>query len=163
MQIRLLEGLYASRISSVSSSNKHIHMQAFLLDQTADSTSWAHALLESRSSYASLREHFLKYCKHPEYLTAGNSDPLADDSNASPPLIMSMVLTLIWSSRHGIHIARMRYYELRSSKMFSVYLTSHSTTSHMYKSSSQMSSSSTANSTLMSEATARACMSYLHR
>lgn len=29
-----------------------------------------------------MREHFLKYCKHPEYLTAGNSDPLADDSNS---------------------------------------------------------------------------------
>ncbi|RWA10793.1 hypothetical protein EKO27_g4324 [Xylaria grammica] len=56
-------------------------MQAFLLDQT-HRTNWAHALLESRSSYASLREHFLKYIKHPEYLTAGNSDPLAEDANS---------------------------------------------------------------------------------
>ncbi|KAI0909811.1 rab-GTPase-TBC domain-containing protein [Ustulina deusta] len=56
--------------------------KAFLLDQTTHTSNWAHALLESRSSYASLREHFLKYSKHPEYLTAGNSDPLADDANS---------------------------------------------------------------------------------
>ncbi|KAI1821337.1 rab-GTPase-TBC domain-containing protein [Xylaria intraflava] len=56
--------------------------KAFLLSQTPHATSWTRALLESRSSYASRREHFLKYIKHPEYLTAGNSDPLADDSNS---------------------------------------------------------------------------------
>ncbi|KAI1326357.1 rab-GTPase-TBC domain-containing protein [Xylariaceae sp. FL0255] len=56
--------------------------KAFLLNQTTHSTNWAHALLESRSSYASLRDHFLKYIKHPEYLTAGTSDPLADDNNS---------------------------------------------------------------------------------
>ncbi|TGJ84539.1 hypothetical protein E0Z10_g4218 [Xylaria hypoxylon] len=57
-------------------------LQAFLLNQTTHTANWTHALLESRSSYASLREHFLKYTKHPEYLTAGNSDPLADDANS---------------------------------------------------------------------------------
>ncbi|KAI1281355.1 rab-GTPase-TBC domain-containing protein [Xylaria sp. FL0933] len=56
--------------------------KAFLLNQTTQASNWTHALLESRSSYASLREHFLKYCKHPEYLTAGNSDPLADDADS---------------------------------------------------------------------------------
>ncbi|KAI0542298.1 rab-GTPase-TBC domain-containing protein [Xylaria digitata] len=56
--------------------------KAFLLNQTTHTTNWAHVLLESRSSYASFREHFLKYTKHPEYLTAGNSDPLADDANS---------------------------------------------------------------------------------
>ncbi|KAI8635067.1 RabGAP/TBC [Xylariaceae sp. FL1651] len=56
--------------------------KAFLLNATTHTTNWAHALLESRSSYASLSDHFLKYIKHPEYLTAGNSDPLADDSNS---------------------------------------------------------------------------------
>ncbi|KAI1363715.1 rab-GTPase-TBC domain-containing protein [Xylaria arbuscula] len=57
--------------------------KAFLLNQTTFTDSnWTHALLESRSSYTSLREHFLKYCKHPEYLNAGNSDPLADDANS---------------------------------------------------------------------------------
>ncbi|KAI8947637.1 rab-GTPase-TBC domain-containing protein [Xylaria longipes] len=56
--------------------------KAFLLNQTTHTANWAHALLESRSSYASLREHFLKYSKHPEYLTAGNSDPLAEDANS---------------------------------------------------------------------------------
>ncbi|KAJ3562927.1 hypothetical protein NPX13_g8378 [Xylaria arbuscula] len=33
-------------------------------------------------SLADASEHFLKYCKHPEYLNAGNSDPLADDANS---------------------------------------------------------------------------------
>ncbi|KAI0434063.1 rab-GTPase-TBC domain-containing protein [Xylaria sp. FL1042] len=56
--------------------------KAFLLNQTTHTSNWTHALLESRSSYASLREHFLKYSKHPEYLTAGNSDPLADDADS---------------------------------------------------------------------------------
>ncbi|KAI0200419.1 rab-GTPase-TBC domain-containing protein [Astrocystis sublimbata] len=56
--------------------------KAFLLNQTTDTVNWAHALLEARSSYATLREHFLKYIKHPEYLTAGNLDPLAEDSNS---------------------------------------------------------------------------------
>ncbi|KAI0527781.1 rab-GTPase-TBC domain-containing protein [Xylaria bambusicola] len=57
--------------------------KAFLLNQTTlTDSNWTHALLESRSSYTSLREHFLKYCKHPEYLNAGNSDPLADDANS---------------------------------------------------------------------------------
>ncbi|KAI1312167.1 rab-GTPase-TBC domain-containing protein [Xylaria venustula] len=56
--------------------------KAFLLSQTTHASNWTHALLESRSSYASLREHFLKYTKHPEYLTAGSSDPLADDADS---------------------------------------------------------------------------------
>ncbi|KAI0166670.1 RabGAP/TBC [Xylariaceae sp. FL1272] len=56
--------------------------KAFLLNQTTHTTNWAHAMLESRSSYASLRDHFLKYIKHPEYLNAGNLDPLADDANS---------------------------------------------------------------------------------
>ncbi|KAI0871186.1 rab-GTPase-TBC domain-containing protein [Hypoxylon argillaceum] len=71
-----------SRQSPCISGCRSVCWKAFLLNQTTDTTNWAHALLESRSSYASLREHFLKYIKHPEYLTAGNSDPLADDSNS---------------------------------------------------------------------------------
>ncbi|KAI1818741.1 rab-GTPase-TBC domain-containing protein, partial [Poronia punctata] len=56
--------------------------KAFILSNTSDTTNWTHVLLESRSTYASLRDHFLKYIEHPEYLTAGNSDPLADDPNS---------------------------------------------------------------------------------
>ncbi|KAI1437730.1 rab-GTPase-TBC domain-containing protein [Xylaria sp. CBS 124048] len=56
--------------------------KAFLLSQAPHATNWSRALLESRSSYASRRDHFLKYINHPEYLTAGNSDPLADDPNS---------------------------------------------------------------------------------
>ncbi|KAI0105420.1 rab-GTPase-TBC domain-containing protein [Nemania sp. FL0031] len=70
------------RHSPCISGCRSVCWKAFLLNQTTHTTNWAHALLESRSSYASLREHFLKYIKHPEYLTAGNSDPLADDSNS---------------------------------------------------------------------------------
>ncbi|KAI1633747.1 rab-GTPase-TBC domain-containing protein [Biscogniauxia mediterranea] len=61
---------------------RSICWKAFLLNQTANTINWSHALLESRSTYASLRDHFLKYIKHPEYLTAGTSDPLADDADS---------------------------------------------------------------------------------
>ncbi|KAI0480846.1 RabGAP/TBC [Xylariaceae sp. FL0804] len=56
--------------------------KAFLLSQTTDAANWSHALLESRSTYSSLRDHFLRYIKHPEYLNAGISDPLADDADS---------------------------------------------------------------------------------
>ncbi|KAI1338025.1 RabGAP/TBC [Xylariaceae sp. FL0016] len=61
---------------------RSICWKAFLLNRTTNTTNWSHALLESRSTYSSLRDHFLKYIKHPEYLTAGNSDPLADDADS---------------------------------------------------------------------------------
>ncbi|KAI1143837.1 RabGAP/TBC [Hypoxylon sp. FL0543] len=54
----------------------------FLLNQSTDTTNWSHVLLESRSTYSSLRDHFLKYIKHPEYLTAASVDPLADDPDS---------------------------------------------------------------------------------
>lgn len=57
--------------------------KAFLLSRGASTANWFHALLESRSTYASLRDHFLKYIKHPEYLADVNSDPLADDPDVS--------------------------------------------------------------------------------
>lgn len=58
---------------------RSICWKTFLLGHGSDTTSWTHALLESRSTYASLRDHFLKYIDHPEYLAAVNTDPLADD------------------------------------------------------------------------------------
>ncbi|RYC61185.1 hypothetical protein CHU98_g5016 [Xylaria longipes] len=123
--------------------------KAFLLNQTTHTANWAHALLESRSSYASLREHFLKYSKHPEYLTAGNSDPLAEDANVSslPLHLIHAVAWLTMSSRRGIHTVKMRSCGLKSYKMSNVYRTNHSTTSHTSKHSSRMFSLSTANST----------------
>ncbi|KAH9898895.1 RabGAP/TBC [Xylariomycetidae sp. FL2044] len=61
---------------------RSICWKAFLLSQTTNTANWSHALLESRSTYASLRDHFLKYIKHPEYLAAAPSDPLADDPDS---------------------------------------------------------------------------------
>ncbi|KXJ94532.1 rab-GTPase-TBC domain-containing protein [Microdochium bolleyi] len=61
---------------------RSICWKAFLLNQTANTANWAHALRELRSSYSSLRDHFLKYIKHPEYLNAGTLDPLADDADS---------------------------------------------------------------------------------
>ncbi|RYP63415.1 hypothetical protein DL770_009394 [Monosporascus sp. CRB-9-2] len=55
----------------------------FLLGQTfADADDWSRSLLELRSEYSSLKDHFLKYVNHPEYLTAAPSDPLADDPDS---------------------------------------------------------------------------------
>ncbi|KAL7627008.1 hypothetical protein AAE478_003784 [Parahypoxylon ruwenzoriense] len=48
-------------------------------ESTTDAADWSHALSESRSTYSSLRDHFLRYIKHPEYLTGASGDPLADD------------------------------------------------------------------------------------
>ncbi|OTB08631.1 hypothetical protein M426DRAFT_316640 [Hypoxylon sp. CI-4A] len=61
---------------------RSICWKAFLLNQTTDTTNWSHALLESRSTYSSLRDHFLKYIEHPEYLTSATVDPLADDADS---------------------------------------------------------------------------------
>ncbi|RYO77251.1 hypothetical protein DL766_008065 [Monosporascus sp. MC13-8B] len=48
----------------------------------ADIDDWSRSLLELRSEYSSLRNHFLKYVNHPECLTAASSDPLADDPDS---------------------------------------------------------------------------------
>ncbi|KAI2630730.1 RabGAP/TBC [Hypoxylon sp. NC1633] len=61
---------------------RSICWKAFLLNLTTDTANWSHALLESRSTYSSLKDHFLKYIKHPEYLTAASVDPLADDTDS---------------------------------------------------------------------------------
>ncbi|KAI1103763.1 RabGAP/TBC [Jackrogersella minutella] len=61
---------------------RSICWKTFLLNQTADITSWSHAILESRSTYSSLRDHFLRYIKHPEHLTTASCDPLADDADS---------------------------------------------------------------------------------
>ncbi|KAI0887274.1 RabGAP/TBC [Annulohypoxylon maeteangense] len=61
---------------------RSICWKAFLLSQSTDPTSWTNTMLESRGTYASLRDHYLKYIKNPEYLTTVSSDPLADDANS---------------------------------------------------------------------------------
>lgn len=58
---------------------RSICWKTFLLGSGSSPTSWHHALLESRSTYASLKDHFLKYIEHPEYLATASVDPLADD------------------------------------------------------------------------------------
>ncbi|KAK7941021.1 uncharacterized protein PG986_013408 [Apiospora aurea] len=61
---------------------RSICWKSFLLGHGSSTTSWTHALLESRSTYAFLRDHFLKYINHPEYLATVNTDPLADDPDS---------------------------------------------------------------------------------
>ncbi|KAK8056016.1 hypothetical protein PG993_001243 [Apiospora rasikravindrae] len=61
---------------------RSICWKTFLLGHGSSTTSWTHTLLESRSTYASLRDHFLKYINHPEYLATVNTDPLADDPDS---------------------------------------------------------------------------------
>ncbi|KAI1769960.1 RabGAP/TBC [Hypoxylon cercidicola] len=58
---------------------RSICWKAFLLNQTTNARDWSEALLESRNTYYSMKDYFLKYIKHPEYLTAASVDPLADD------------------------------------------------------------------------------------
>ena len=57
-------------------------MKAFLLFQGLDQSQWAKTLNHSRSGYASLRDHFLKYIDHPDDLDS-TVDPLTEDDNVS--------------------------------------------------------------------------------
>ncbi|KAH8673560.1 rab-GTPase-TBC domain-containing protein [Xylariales sp. PMI_506] len=61
---------------------RSICWKAFVLGRGSTTANWSHTLLESRSTYASLREHFLKYIQHPEYLSNASADPLADDADS---------------------------------------------------------------------------------
>jgi hypothetical protein len=59
--------------------------QAFLLFKDVNPSNWSHVLLENRNSYSALREHYLKYIKHPELLNQLSLDPLADDPDVGSP------------------------------------------------------------------------------
>lgn len=59
--------------------------QAFLLFKDVNAANWSHVLLENRNSYSALREHYLKYIKHPELLNQLSLDPLADDPDVRAP------------------------------------------------------------------------------
>lgn len=56
--------------------------KAFLLFKDVNASNWSHVLLENRNSYSTLREHYLKYIKHPELLNQLPLDPLADDPDS---------------------------------------------------------------------------------
>ncbi|KAE8451222.1 hypothetical protein EG329_004386 [Mollisiaceae sp. DMI_Dod_QoI] len=55
--------------------------KAFLLFQSTEVTGWSRALVDSRSAYTSLREHFLRYIENPDELGSA-LDPLDDDQNS---------------------------------------------------------------------------------
>ncbi|KAI1464665.1 RabGAP/TBC [Daldinia caldariorum] len=61
---------------------RSICWKIFLLGQSTGTADWSQAISETRSTYSSLRDHFLKYINHPEYLTTDSADPLADDANS---------------------------------------------------------------------------------
>lgn len=56
-------------------------LQAFLLYKSAEKSTWAKTLSDSRSAYTSLREHFLKNIEHPDDISA--EDPLTDTETVS--------------------------------------------------------------------------------
>ncbi|KAF3063864.1 TBC1 domain family member 5 [Daldinia childiae] len=61
---------------------RSICWKVFLLTQSTNIVDWSHDISESRTTYSYLRDHFLKYIKHPEHLTADSVDPLADDADS---------------------------------------------------------------------------------
>jgi TBC1 domain family member 5 len=56
--------------------------QAFLLYGPLSQASWPKQLADSRSTYTSLRDHFLRFIDHPNDINS-TADPLADDSTVS--------------------------------------------------------------------------------
>ncbi|MCJ1244124.1 hypothetical protein MMC30_001322 [Trapelia coarctata] len=59
---------------------RSICWKAFLLFENLDRSTWSKTLRDSRSAYASLREHFLRDITYPDDLSA--VDPLADDETS---------------------------------------------------------------------------------
>ncbi|CAG8962438.1 hypothetical protein HYFRA_00014067 [Hymenoscyphus fraxineus] len=55
--------------------------KTFLLFQNIQTTTWSRALVDSRSAYTSLREHFLRYIENPDEVGSA-LDPLDDDQNS---------------------------------------------------------------------------------
>ena len=56
--------------------------QTFLLFQSTEVTGWSQALGDSRSAYASLRVHLLRFIENPDELRSA-LDPLDDDLHVS--------------------------------------------------------------------------------
>lgn len=68
--------------SPCESGCRSVCWKAFLLFKDVNTSNWSHVLLENRNSYSALREHHLKYIKHPELLNQLSLDPLADDPDS---------------------------------------------------------------------------------
>ena len=64
--------------------SRSVCWKAFLLFHDAAPANWSHILLETRNTYSTLRDHYLKYIKHPEQLAELSLDPLADDPEVRP-------------------------------------------------------------------------------
>ncbi|KAF5865058.1 hypothetical protein ETB97_005623 [Aspergillus alliaceus] len=60
---------------------RSICWKAFLLFDNLDRTQWPQRISESRSAYAALKAHFMKYIEHPDDLQSA-VDPLADDEES---------------------------------------------------------------------------------
>lgn len=60
---------------------RSICWKAFLLFDNLDRTLWPQKISETRSAYAALKAHFMKYIEHPDDLQSA-VDPLADDEES---------------------------------------------------------------------------------
>lgn len=82
--ICVLESVFDSRI--IYACSRVDDTQVFLLFQTTDTTTWSHALVDSRSAYSSLREHLLRYMENSDELDSA-LNPLDDDRHVRSPLL----------------------------------------------------------------------------
>ena len=58
-----------------------LRFQAFLVFENLDQSTWPKTIRDSRSAYASLKQHFVRDVESLDDLSA--TDPLADDENVS--------------------------------------------------------------------------------
>lgn len=68
--------------SIATSGGRSTCWKAFLLFDSADTSTWPRILSSSRSAYNALRAHFLKHLENPDEVTAGY-DPLSVDNEVS--------------------------------------------------------------------------------
>lgn len=62
--------------------------KSYLLNGPLSKATWVRKSKESRSGYASLRDHFLKHIENPNDIHS-STDPLADDENVSDRIFRS--------------------------------------------------------------------------
>ncbi|KAH8692892.1 putative TBC domain protein [Talaromyces proteolyticus] len=60
---------------------RSVYWKAFLLYDNLEQPEWTQRLSDTRSAYDSLKDHFLKYIKHPDDLES-TVDPLAEDDES---------------------------------------------------------------------------------
>lgn len=63
-----------------------MYLQIFLLFKTLDRSSWPARIAESRSTYASLRSHYLRGIEYPDELGSA-VDPLSEHEEVHMPSI----------------------------------------------------------------------------